>query len=114
MSVPGQREMSLRPGRLYSKRLTWALVISLAFHAMCFGGYEFSRTVLPVWLRQVKILAALAERLQKKPAPPPKLPEPTELPLTFVDVNPDVATPEPPKDAKYYSARNSKAANTEV
>jgi len=112
MSVPEQ-EMSLRPSRLYNKRLTWALIISLLFHALCFGGYEFSRTILPVWLARVKFLAALAEQLKKKPAPPPQ-PQLTEAPLVFVDVDPAAVTPEPPKDAKYYSAQNSKAANLDV
>jgi len=32
----------------------------------------------------------------------------------FLDVDPDQATPEPPKDAKYYSAKNSRAANPEA
>jgi len=112
MSVPEQ-EFSLRPGRYYNKRLTWALIISLAFHAMCFGGYEFSRTILPGWLARVRFLAALAEQLKKKPAPPPQPPL-TEVPLVFVDVDPAAVTPEPPKDAKYYSAQNSKAANPNV
>jgi hypothetical protein len=32
----------------------------------------------------------------------------------FVEVNPEAATTEPPKDAKYYSSRNSKAANPDT
>jgi hypothetical protein len=106
--------MSLRPGRLEYKRLVWALIISLLFHALCFGGYKFSRTVLPRWLAHVKMLAALAEQLKKKPAPPTPPPRLTEVPLMFVDVNPAAVTPEPPKDAKFYSAQNSKAANPDV
>jgi outer membrane biosynthesis protein TonB len=113
MSVPGKQELSLRPGRFEYKRLAWALAISLAFHLLCFGGYEFTRTILPVWLERVKFLAALAQELKKKPTPPPQ-PQPTEVPLVFVDVNPEAATPEPPKDAKFYSSQNSKAANPEV
>ena len=34
-----------------------------------------------------------------------------EAPLLFVEVTPQQATPEPPKDAKFYSALNSQAAN---
>ena len=34
--------------------------------------------------------------------------------MVFVDVNPDVATPEPPKDATFYSDKNSIAANPTV
>jgi hypothetical protein len=112
MSVLGPQEMSLRPGRFEYKRLAWALLISLLFHAMCFGGYEFTRRVLPRWLEQMKILAALAHKLEiKKPTPPPP---PSEPPLMFVEVNPDVATPEAPKDAKFYSSQNSKAANPDT
>jgi hypothetical protein len=32
----------------------------------------------------------------------------------FVEVNPDVATPEPPKNTPYYSSQNSKAANPDA
>jgi hypothetical protein len=113
MSVP-KHEMSLRPGRREYRRLIWALVISLVFHTMCFGGYEFSRTILPGWLAHVKMLAALAEQLKKKPAPPVQPPHLSAPPLIFIDVNPAAATPEPPKDAKYYSAQNSKAANPDI
>jgi hypothetical protein len=112
MSVPANQEMSLRPGRFEYKRLAWALVISLAFHALCFGGYEFSRTILPVWLKQVKFLAALAHQLERKPNWPPA-PQPTEVTRVFVEVNPAAATVEAPKNAKFYSSQNSKAANTE-
>jgi hypothetical protein len=102
--------MSLRPGRFEYKRLAWALAISLAFHLFCFGGYEFARKVLPGWLEHIRFLAALAHRLEAKrqnPAPP----QLTQPPLVFVEVNPAAATAEPPKDAKYYSSQNSKAAN---
>ncbi|HEX4647104.1 MAG TPA: hypothetical protein VH598_15990, partial [Verrucomicrobiae bacterium] len=37
-----------------------------------------------------------------------------EVPLFFVEVDPSQATPSPPKDAKYYSARNSQAANPDA
>jgi hypothetical protein len=36
------------------------------------------------------------------------------VPLVFVDVNPQLATAEPPRDAKFYSNRNSQAANPEI
>ena len=113
MAINGSElKLTLRPGRLDYKRLAWAFAISLAVHILCYGGYQFTRTVLPVWLERVKFLAALAHELQKKPNTPP--PHPTEAPLMFVEVNPAVATPEPPKDAKYYSSQNSKAANPDA
>jgi hypothetical protein len=101
--------MSLRPGRFEYKRLAWALAISLAVHLFCYGGYEFTRRVLPDLLERMKILAALAEKLRPHKATPP--PQPTPPPLVFVDVNPEAATPEPPKNAQYYSSHNSRAAN---
>jgi outer membrane biosynthesis protein TonB len=105
--------MSLRPGRFEYKRLAWALLISLLIHLFCYGGYEFTRKVLPGWLERVKFLAALAHQLQaRKQTPPP--PRPAQVPLVFVEVTPEAATPEPPKDAKYYSSRNSKAANPDT
>jgi len=64
-------------------------------------------------MQRIKFLAALAQELKKNPTPPPQL-QPTEAPLMFVEVNPAAATPEPPKDAKYYSSQNSKAANPDV
>ena len=101
--------MSLRPGRFEYKRLAWALAISLAVHLSSYGGYEFARNVLPGWLERLKLLPALAELLRPhKPAPPPV---PSAPPLVFVDVNPEIATPEPPKNAQYYSSHNSKAAD---
>lgn len=109
MSANDLQDMSLRPGRFEYKRLAWAFVISLAVHLLCYGGYEFTRMVLPDLLERVKILTALAEELRpKKPVPPP---QPSEAPLVFVEVNPAVATPDPPKQAKFYSSQNSKAAN---
>jgi hypothetical protein len=105
--------MSLRPGRFEYKRLAWALLISLMIHLVFYGGYEFTRRVLPGWLERVKMLAALGHQLEaRKPPPPP--PHPTEPPLMFVEVTPQAATPEPPKDAKYYSSQNSKAANPDA
>src|SRR5579862_678441 len=112
MSVTGLEETSLRPGRFEYKRLVWALVISLAIHGGGYGGYRLTRAVLPGLLQRYKILAALADALHKKPAPPPTPSEPP--PLAFVEVNPTFATPEPPKDAKYYSSQNSKAANPDA
>ena len=75
---------------------------------------KFSRTVLKLlpWLEKVKLFEALAQELRKKPPTPP--PQPTEAPLVFVEVNPATASPEAPKDAKYYSSQNSKAANPDA
>src|SRR4051812_44807995 len=105
---------SLRPDQLEISRLLWAIVISIVVHLLCFGGYELGKKYnvwetihLPDWLKKTKMLAAL------QPQPPDKLIQ-LEAPLMFVDVNPQLATPEPPKDAKFYSNKNSEAANPDA
>jgi hypothetical protein len=52
----------------------------------------------------------MAVLFRHKPKPPEAQ---RELPLTFVEVDPETAVIEPPKDAKYYSSKNSLAANPE-
>jgi hypothetical protein len=111
MSVTGLQETSLRPSRFEYKRLLLALVISLAIHGGGYGAYRLERAVMPGLIQRFKFLAALAE-LHKKPNAQP--PTPSEPPLAFVEVNPNFATPEPPKEAKYYSSQNSKAANPDA
>ena len=50
--------------------------------------------------------------LPREKLPPPPVPKQDE-PMIFLEVDPDQAAPEPPKDAKYYSSKNSRAANPE-
>jgi len=61
-------------------------------------------------LRPPKILTELL--VPKKPSPPPPLPQ--DYPLMFVNVSPAQASVEPPKDAKFYSDKNARAANPEA
>jgi len=105
-------EDTLRLDRLAYSRLAWALAISLALHLMCYGTYEAGKKLnwwqamhLPQWLQKLTHLNA--------PQPTPPKP-PDEVPLVFVDVNPQQSTKEPPKDARYYSSRNSQAANPDA
>src|SRR5438445_12639554 len=114
MSVPAAHETSLRPGRFEHKRLAWAFAISLAVHLVSYGGYEFGIKVLPGIMQRVKFLAALAHLLHLEKKNPPPTPQQSEPPLVFVDVNPEIATAEAPKNAQYYSSRNSKAANPDA
>ncbi len=97
-------------------RLAWAFAISLTVHLLIFGGYHTGKQFhwwqdlrWPAWLRPVKMLA---DALKKK-QPPPVLRE-QEPPLLFVDVSEAQATPEPPKEAKFYSNKNSQAANPDA
>ncbi len=99
-----------------SSRLAWAFALSMAFHLLIFGGYYTGKKLnvwdnlhWPAWLRPVQ---TLVEAFKKKPALEP--PPPQEAPLMFVEVNPVQATVEPPKDAKYYSDKNSQAANVQA
>jgi len=111
MSAAAVPRWSLRIQRAESSRLVWALVISLAFHLCLGGGYFLSKKIadrLP-WLRDlIKMAQAMAAPKVAVTQPPPQQREP---PLMFVDVSPAQETAEPPKDAKYYSDRNSRAAN---
>jgi hypothetical protein len=102
----------LRPDR---NLLVRAFVISLAAHLLFYGTFRlgnqlgwWEKSLLPAWLKKPR--SALVNA-QKNPAPPPAQ---SEVPLLFVEVAPNQATPEPPKEAKYYSARNSRAANPDA
>jgi hypothetical protein len=113
MAIARMPRESLRHDQGDLSRLTWAFIISCAVHLVLFGGYWGGKKLnlwdnlhLPQWLTPV---AKVAKILEKKLEPPK---EPRTVPsLVFVDVSASQATAEPPKDAKYYSDRNSIAAN---
>ena len=84
-------------------------------HVAVFGGYQTGKEYgwwqnwhWPAWVRSARLLTEL---MKKKENPPQ--PRVVEVPLMFVDVSPAQATVEPPKTAKYYSDKNSVAANPE-
>jgi len=91
-----------------------ALVLSLAIHLTLFGGWRLGKHY-HWWEHQATWLLDLKKKLHPKKlepafaqAPPPV---PREIALSFVEVDPSVATTEPPKDPKFYSAQSSRAAN---
>lgn len=99
------------------KLLLTALALSLLFHLLVFGVWKLGRQMgwwrqsnLPRWMQ----MARRAEPLiaAKKLQPIPK--EPEAPPLVFVDVDPALAVPEPPKNAKFYSSDNTLAANPTI
>ena len=107
---------SLRPEQAEVSRLAWAFAISLAVHLLVFGGYHTGQKYhvwqnlhWPAWLHAPRILQE-AFRPKQSPPPPPRQ---QDIPLIFVNVNPAQATAEAPKNAKYYSDKNSRAANPE-
>jgi outer membrane biosynthesis protein TonB len=90
--------------------------VSIALHLLIFGTYKaghkfgwWDASHLPPWLRSAKMLTEL---LKKKETEPPKPPQ--EAPLMFVDVSPEQAVAEPPKNAMFYSSKNSLAANPDA
>ena len=112
MSPGGVNDESMRLDRLAYTRLIWALGISLAIHLFCFGGYEVGKRFnlwealrLPEWLRKFTPAVLMAKPSQHTP---------NQVPEVFIDVTPSQETKEAPKDAKYYSNKNSQAANPEA
>ena len=113
MAVQEKEETSLRLDRREWTRLAGALGLSLALHLLGYGGYELGKKAglwqawhWPVWLQKHKTPAQLAKEKQAA--------LPTEVPLMFVDVSSEQAVAEPPKDAKYYSSKNSRATNPDA
>ena len=108
MTGAGIQLDSLRFSSLESRRLAWVFALSLLVHLLAWGGYEagkefnlWQRLHLPPLLLFTKI----------KPAQPSAR---ESVPIEFVDVNPAQATTEAPKNAKYYSNQNSRAANPDA
>ena len=97
-------------------RLLIALAVSLTLHLGSYGVYEggkalhlWDRIHMPVWLQ--KLTQALTPT---KAIDVAKQPEKREPPLMFVEVNPNTPAAEAPKNAKYYAAQNSRAANPDA
>ena len=117
MPIAGTPRWSLRLEQAELTRLAWAFALSLALHSLAYGSYHtgnkyhlWQNLHWPEWLRPPKVLTEL---LTPKKPPPPLL-QREDYPLMFVNVSPAQATAEPPKDAKYYSDKNSRAANPEA
>ncbi|HEY5913870.1 MAG TPA: hypothetical protein VJA21_25050, partial [Verrucomicrobiae bacterium] len=116
MAVAENTVLSLRWKQAESSRLAWALLLSLVLHLFAYGTYEAGRkfgwwhylSTRPFMQSARMLTDLLRPALKREP------PKPQEIPLVFVEVNPIAATPEPPKDAQFYSDKNSKAANPEA
>ena len=99
---------SVRLSRFESKRLMWAIALSLALHLLGWGGYELGKKT-GLWQR-----LHWPARLQLAQKKPPALVVQESDPSIFLDVDPDQISPDAPKDAKYYSSKNSRAANPDA
>jgi len=107
MTGAGTQLDSLRLSSRESKRLAWVFALSLLVHLVAWGGYEGGKAI-NLWTRFHLPPFMLFTKI--KPTPPVRESEP----LVFVDVNPAQATPEAPKNTKYYSSQNSRAANPDA
>ncbi|HEX3889333.1 MAG TPA: hypothetical protein VHX90_00660 [Verrucomicrobiae bacterium] len=103
MAGIGKKFDSLRLNRFENERLILALTISLAAHLLAWGGYEIGRE-FNFWQRLNYFHHAA------KLIPPPA--QIAEEPVEFVTV--DQPSTEAPQHAKYYSDKNSRAANPDA
>jgi len=118
MATAKESDISSRVQRAEHSRLGWAFAVSLALHLAGYGSYETGKRLgwwvperWPRWLRNST--EKVAQLLHTK-QPQEQHKKPAELPLLFVEVNPEQSVPEPPKSAKYYSDKNSVAANPDT
>lgn len=98
-------------------RLALALGLSLTLHLGSYGIYEAGKALhlweklrMPAWVQ--KVVRALTPTKAIEVAKQPD--KPREAPLMFVEVNPSLPPVEPPKDAKFYAAQSSRAANPDA
>src|ERR1700742_4517467 len=103
---------SLRFGRLETRRLIIALVLSLLVHLIGWGGYEYGKKT-GFWDRLHALLARYIPPPKHNPArDTKKKQQDQQQPQIFVEVDqPDEA---PTKEAIYYSSQNTRAANPEA
>lgn len=88
----------------------WALLISLAIHAVAL-------LLIPMVYVALVALAIIAPPPKPVPLQPVQKTQnqaAEEMPLVFVEVDPLQAVKEAPKNAKYYSSQNAKAANPDA
>lgn len=104
--------------RQFSRNMVFrALAISCMAHVLAFGGAKWGQAhgwwrphPLPAWMNFVQ--QHLRRTALKNPPPHPKpQPPPRDLPITFVDVDPSMASDTPPKEKKFYGAANTQAAS---
>lgn len=95
--------------------LATAFAISLMLHLVFFGFWRVGKQ-LGWWEHQATWLLNWHKKKLAKPSRFLKLPDIAaarvpEVRLTFVEVDPSAAIQEPPKDAKFYGVKNTKASD---
>lgn len=95
--------------------LAVAVVLSLFIHLGLFGSWQLGKQFgwwkqHPTWLTNLtrKLAKATPAKARQNQANQER-----SIPMTFVEVDPDTVTSEAPENAKYYSSKNSKAANVD-
>ncbi len=92
--------------------LASALVLSLILHVAFYFCWEIGRRVDPGksalldWMKKLD-----PSRLIVKPKPREEIYQQRAMNFTFAEVNPNAVSEKAPKDAKYYGAKSSLAAN---
>jgi outer membrane biosynthesis protein TonB len=96
------------------KFLLRALIVSLLLHCLIFGLWKtgqaqgwWTRLATPHWMQAVSkaIMPVLPKKLVQTQS---------SVPTMFVQVDPALLAPKAPKDAKFYGANNTVAANKEI
>jgi hypothetical protein len=97
---------------LTSDPLFRALLISIVVHLCVFGGWKLGNA-LELWRYVPSFVSRAVEEklLTPKPAQQANKPQEREIQLTFLEVDPTQAALEAPKDAKFYGAVSTEAAN---
>jgi hypothetical protein len=115
MVVGKEQESSLRPGRSELTVLAWAFGISLAIHLLTYGAYNLGKQLgwwqnlsWPAWLKKAKI-STVENRPTRTELQPYE-----QVPTLFVETTPRQAVVEAPKNTKFYSDKNTAAANPEA
>jgi hypothetical protein len=108
--------------------LLLAFCVSVVLHVLVYESYQLGRRLQWEWPQKVMALlqpsqwltrkkSSLPQPLQLVTTPKPQVPPqviPAEPPLVFVSVDPMQAAAAPPKNAKFYSDKNSLAANPDT
>jgi hypothetical protein len=113
MNVRGAQARSLRPEVGDLHRLARAFVYSLLLHLLLLGGYKagqrwqvWEHIPLPRWIKPLAAPPAELSRAENAAL--------NEPPTVFIEVPPHQEAAEPPKAPKFYSSRDSQAANPEA
>lgn len=99
--------------------VVWALLLSLGLHVAAIVGWEVLQVAVrafpqlfPTWVQQaVQPRPETPLAAQKPPDTYRPAPDEVEIPLTFIEVDPSLATEETPKESRFYSTANTLAGN---